>query len=122
MVTIEPTPDGIPDDTDIGQSSASQFTITNHGLIGAEHVLLSLPTSPDHTFEFQSAVPSVLAAKQAVTCVNGQWTKGCNTLCRTRVYGTCGGPANGIPWTPTNTGCSGGNTNTGTGYGTGSIA
>ncbi|MBT9554709.1 MAG: discoidin domain-containing protein, partial [Myxococcales bacterium] len=67
VVTMTPASVVIPDGLQPGDAFTGQITFTNQGLIRAEELLPTLPSSPDYKFELQGAMPTTLNAKQSVT-------------------------------------------------------
>jgi len=67
VVIIEPTSVNLPI-LNVGEFITGEFTITNHGLIRADDVVLAVPgPNPYYLIELFGSVPNELAAAQSVT-------------------------------------------------------
>jgi hypothetical protein len=67
VVLIEPTSVNLPAMQE-GEQYSGQFTVTNYGLVRADHLKFALPTSDDnYGYEFFGQLPTQLEAKERVT-------------------------------------------------------
>lgn len=67
VVLMEPLAINLPD-LQVGESTAGELTITNYGLVRADHVGFAPPASDEYyAYEWLAAVPEALPAKTRIT-------------------------------------------------------